>query len=160
MNLFAMMIEVFLPEGHKKLIFSTRQMRENIFPEILIIAVVSQGDVAIIQGLISGLKSPDVNELILFADKDVKVSGAVAAEVEPGGFVVVEELAETLVSLEVLFDVLRLDVVRLDLHDLLLGGEALGVGRVLELDGFRMKEALEESGFVVLQSVIYNSNPH
>ena len=124
-------------------------MRENIFSEILIVAVVSQGHVAVIEGLISGLEPPDVNELILKTDENVKVSGAVAAEIESGGFVLVEELAETLVGFEVVVDAVRLDVVGLNLDDLLLGRETLRVRRVLKLDCPRVKEAFEKSGFVL-----------
>ena len=75
--------------------------------------------------MISGLESPNVNELILTADKDVKISGGNAPELKTGSVVVAEVLAEPLVCFEVVVDAAALDVVGLKLDDAFLGRKSL-----------------------------------
>ena len=137
-----------VPESHVILVFSARQGCKDVLLDGLVVLVAAQQDVSSVQGLIAGLEPPEVHELILVADKHVEVAGRPAAELQTGGHVVVEELAEPLVRLEVAFDGPALDVVHLKLYDLLPRSQSLRMGSVLDLDCPRLEEAPEETGFL------------
>ena len=110
-----------LPKGHVVLVISASQSGKNIFPQGPVICIGIQGLISFVQGAVSILEPPQVDELILLPDKNVEVPDAKAAKVKPGLAVLVKELAELLVCFGILVDAVGLYVVRLNFHDLLLG---------------------------------------
>ncbi len=56
-----------------------RKMFMKLAPDRFEVSVSAEADDSGVEGVISGLESPDVNELVLLADEDVEVAGRLAA---------------------------------------------------------------------------------
>ncbi len=56
-----------------------RKMFMKLTPDRFEVSVSAKADDSGVEGVISGLESPDVNELVLLADEDVEVAGRLAA---------------------------------------------------------------------------------
>ena len=71
--------------------------------------------------------------LVLSSNKDVKISNADTSKFKTLTFIRFKKLAKSFVCLGIFFDHVALDEVGLELNDLLLGSQALGVGCILDL---------------------------
>ena len=141
------------PESHQVLVAAAGQCLEDVFPQSPVVGVIGQGRVALVQGSVAVLEPPDVDKLILLPDEDVEVANGQAAEMEAVLAVLEEELAQLAVRFDVLVDAVALDVVHLQLHDLLLGGQPSGVGGILKLDLARLEKGAQDAlGLVATES--------